>query len=286
MCITLSGKYNIPDVISNPGTMLSGKIEQIKEAIAKKESAVVAFSGGVDSAVLAALAYEVLGRRALAVTVDFLSFPGRELNAAIHTAGEIGIPRRTVPFDAMAEPGFAENTPQRCYYCKKGLIRTLAEFADEEGFNVILEGTNASEIKGYRPGWQAIREAGDRVFTPFVEFGVTKEEVCEIARVLGLSVADRPSMTCLSTRFPYGQPITVNGIERIESAEVYLTSLGFNRFRVRDHGNIARIEIMPSEFDRILQERERIVAYLKKLGFTYITLDMEGFRSGSMDEVL
>ncbi|MBN2487448.1 MAG: ATP-dependent sacrificial sulfur transferase LarE [Methanosarcinaceae archaeon] len=266
--------------------MPHNKIEQIKEAIAKKESTVVAFSGGVDSAVLAALAFEVMGRRALAVTADFLSFPGRELKDAIRTASEIGIPHRTVPFDAMGEPGFAENTPQRCYYCKKGLIRTLAEFADGEGFNVILEGTNASEIQGYRPGWQAIREAGDRVFTPFVEFGVTKEEVREIARVLGLSVADRPSMTCLSTRFPYGQPITEDGIERVESAEEYLTSLGFNQFRVRDHGSIARIEIMPSEFDRILQERERIVAYLKKLGFTYITLDMEGFRSGSMDEVL
>ena len=266
--------------------MLSDKIEQIKEAIAKKESALVAFSGGVDSAVLAALAYKVLERRALAMTAEFISLSGHELKDAIRTAKEIGIPHRIVPFNVMAEPGFAENTPQRCYYCKKGLIRTLAEFADEEVLNVILDGTNASEIQGHRPGWQAIREAGNRVYTPFVEFGITKEEVREIAHALGLSVADRPSMTCLSTRFPYGQPITEDGIERIEKAEEYFTSLGFYQFRVRDHGNIARIEVMLSEFDRILQEHERIVTFLKKLGFNYVTLDMEGFRSGSMDEVL
>jgi len=279
-------KYNIPHAILEPKTMLPDKIELIKEAIANKKSAVIAFSGGVDSVTLAALAYQTLGRNALAVTAGSAGLPRRELEAAIHTAREIGIDHRVVQFDELNEPGFAENTPDRCYYCKKGLLRTLAEVADEVGSNVILDGTNASEIRGHRPGWQAIIEAGERVFTPFTEYGVTKEEVREIARALGLSVADKPSNACLSTRFPYGQPITREGVARIESAEDQLISQGFTRIRVRDHGGIARIEVMPSEFATVLKERERIAACLKKLGFNYVTLDIEGFRSGSMDEVL
>jgi len=266
--------------------MLPDKIKRIKESIANKKNAVIAFSGGVDSATLAALAYQALGRNALAVTADSAGLPRRELEAAIHTAREIGIEHRVVQFDELNEPGFAENTPDRCYYCKKGLLRTLAEVTDEVGSNVILDGTNASEVQGHRPGWRAIIEAGERVFTPFTEYGVTKEEVREIAHALGLSVADKASTTCLSTRFPYGQPITREGIARIEAAEDQLISHGFTRIRVRDHGGIARIEVMPSEFAIVIKERERITEYLKKLGFNYVTLDIEGFRSGSMDEVL
>ncbi|MDO9518522.1 MAG: ATP-dependent sacrificial sulfur transferase LarE [Methanosarcinaceae archaeon] len=265
------------------------KINLIKEAIAKKGSAIIAFSGGVDSATIAALAYEALGERALAVTAESVTFSERELKGAIQTAREIGIPHRIVNFDELEEPGFAENTQDRCYHCKKGLLRTLINIADEEGFNVVLEGTNASEIQGHRPGRRAIVETGERVFTPFVDFGVTKDEVRQIAREIGLSVADKPSMACLSSRFPYGQLITRDGLTRVGAAEDFLFSLGFTQLRVRDHSDrnsIARIEIMPSEFNKFLQERGRIVSHLKKLGFDYITLDIEGFRSGSMDEVL
>ncbi len=265
------------------------KIELIKKAIAKKDSAIIAFSGGVDSATLAALAYEALGERALAVTANSETFSERELKAAVSTAREIGIPNQIVHFDELEEPGFAENTRDRCYHCKKGLLRTLIGIADKEGFNVVLEGTNASEIQGHRPGRKAIVEAGGRVFTPFTEFGVTKDEVRQIAREIGLSVADKPSMACLSSRFPYGQLITRDGLTRVGAAEDFLFSLGFTQLRVRDHSDrssIARIEIMPSEFDKFLQERERIVSHLKQLGFDYVTLDIEGFRSGSMDEVL
>ncbi len=265
---------------------MQAKIKQIKEAIAKKDSAIIAFSGGVDSATIAALAYEALGERALAVTAESVTFSERELKAAVSTAREIGIPHQIVHFDELEEPGFAENTRDRCYHCKKGLLRTLIGIADKEGFNVVLEGTNASEIQRHRPGRRAIVEIGERVFTPFTEFGVTKDEVRGIARKIGLSVADKPSMACLSSRFPYGQLITRDGLTRVGAAEDYLFSLGFTQLRVRDHSSIARIEIMPPEFDKFLQERGRIISNLKKLGFDYITLDIEGFRSGSMDEVL
>ncbi|MGP8319729.1 MAG: ATP-dependent sacrificial sulfur transferase LarE [Methanosarcinaceae archaeon] len=265
------------------------KIELIKEAIAKKESVIIAFSGGVDSATLAALAYETLGKRALAITVKSLTFPKRELKSAECTASEIGISHRVVHFNELEEPGFAVNTQERCYHCKKGILRILIDIADKDGFNVILEGTNASEIMGYRPGHKAIVEAGGRVFTPFTKFGMTKDEVRQTARKIGLSVADRPSMACLSTRFPYGQAITRQALKRVGAAEDYLFSLGFTQIRVRDHSDrsiIARVEVIPSESYKVLQERERIVYRLKQLGFDYVTLDIEGFRSGSMDEVL
>ena len=265
------------------------KIKQIKKAIAKKESAIIAFSGGVDSATIAALAYEALGERALAITAESVIFPERELKTAVSTAREIGIPHQIVSFDELEKPGFAGNTRDRCYHCKKALLRTLIGIADTRGFNVVLEGTNASEIQEHRPGRKAIVEAGERVFTPFTEFRVTKDEVRQIAREIGLSVADKPSMTCLSTRFPYGQLITRNGLVRVGAAEDFLFSLGFTQLRVRDHSDrssIACVEIMPSEFDRGLRERERIVSHFKQLGFDYVTLDIEGFRSGSMDEVL
>ncbi|MGP8337176.1 MAG: ATP-dependent sacrificial sulfur transferase LarE [Methanosarcinaceae archaeon] len=265
------------------------KIELIKEAIAKKESAIIAFSGGVDSATLAALAYEALGECALAVTAESIIIPKREIKAAECIAYEIGISHRIVHFDKLEEPGFALNAKDRCYNCKKKLLHTLIGIADEEGFNVVIEGTNASEIKEYRPGHKAIVEAGGRVFTPFTEFGVTKNEVRRIARKIGLSIADKPSMACLSTRFPYGQEITRQGLKRVGAAEDYLFSMGFTQVRVRDHtgiSSIARVEVVSSESGKFLRERKRIVFYLKKLGFDYVTLDIEGFRSGSMDEVL
>lgn len=266
--------------------MLSDKIQKIRDAIAQKESAIIAFSGGVDSTTLATLAFEELGERALAITADSATLPQRELEAAKRAAMEIGIPHRVVYFDEVAEPGFAINTPDRCYYCKKGLLRTLLNVAESEGYNVVIEGTNSSELKGHRPGRKAILEAGERVFTPYVDFEVTKDEVRQIARELGLSVADKPSMACLSSRFPYGNPITKEGLRRVGEAEDCLFSLGFAQFRVRDHNNIARIEVMPSDFGMVLQHRETILSHMKELGFNYVTLDLEGFRSGSMDEVL
>jgi uncharacterized protein len=265
--------------------MVIEKIEKIKKAIKARESAIVAFSGGVDSTTLAALAYEVLGDRVLAVTLDSPLFPKRQLETAVETACEIGIPHRVLPFSHLGAPYFTANSINRCYFCKKTLLETLIELADKKGYDVVLEGTNASEIKdGNRPGYRAIQEAGDKVLSPFVEFDVTKEEIREIASIHSLSAAHRPSMACLATRFPYGQPITAEALLRIEKAEEYLFSLGFTQVRVRMHANIARIEVPTKDFPEILRHSVQIFEELKDAGFDYVTLDLEGFRSGSMDE--
>lgn len=261
------------------------RIEKLKEAIKARESAIIAFSGGVDSSTLAALAFKELGEKALAVTIDSPLFPRQQLETASQTACEIGIQHKTLPFSLNSVPYFSANTINRCYFCKKALLGTLLEFAEKTGFNVVLEGTNASEIKGEnRPGYRAIQEAGEKIYSPFVEFGVTKEEIREIAANLSLSAASRPSGACLATRIAYGQPITPEALEKIEKAEDYLLDLGFTQFRVRMHSNLARVEVTEKEFEDAFRKKEKISRYLKTLGFDYVTLDLEGFRSGSMDE--
>lgn len=265
--------------------MVTEKIKLIKEAIKARGSAVIAFSGGVDSTTLAALAFEVLGEKALAVTIDSPLFPRKQLETAVETACEIGIPHKILSFSQLSLPYFSANTLNRCYFCKKALLETLLDFAEKEGYDVVLEGTNSSEIHGEkRPGYSAIQEAGEKVFSPFVEFDVTKEEIRKIASEFLLSAANRPSAACLATRIPYEQPITVEALHKIEKAEEFLFSLGFTQFRVRMHENLARIEIIQEELEDALLKREIISRHLKALGFDYVTLDLEGFRSGSMDE--
>ena len=267
-----------------PPMSVNDKMQSITEALRESGSALVAFSGGVDSSVLAALAYRALGNHAIAVTADSPTLAPGELQCAKEVAKEIGIEHIVITYDELDEPEFAKNPVDRCYYCKKCLIRELKKIAEGRGINTIIEGTNLSELKGHRPGHRAVSEEG--VYNPFIEFGVAKEEVREMARELGLSVADKPSMACLSSRIPYGQAITHEVLERVGKAEAYLRSLGFKVVRVRDHNGIARIEIMPDEMARFLGMREAVIFELKMLGFTYVTLDLMGFRSGSMDEVL
>jgi uncharacterized protein len=203
----------------------------------------------------------------------------------VKTAFEIGIQHKVLPFSQMSVPYFAANTINRCYFCKKALLETLLEFVEKIGYDAVLEGTNASEIEGEnRPGYRAVMEAGEKVFSPFVGLNVTKEEIRAIASNLSLSAANRPSAACLATRLPYGQPITMEALQKIEKAEDYLFSLGFTQFRVRMHENIARIEIIPEEMENAFRKREKISRHLKSIDFDYITLDLEGFRSGSMDE--
>ena len=263
---------------------IDDKMRSIIEALKKKGSAIVAFSGGVDSSVLAALAYRALGNRALAVTADAPTLAPGELEGAKRVAKEIGIKHIVIFYDELEEPEFAKNPVDRCYYCKKGLIRELKKNAEQSGINIIIEGTNFSELKAHRPGHRAATEEG--IYNPYIEFGVTKEEIREMARRLKLSVADKPSMACLSSRFPYGQAITREALKRVGEAEAYLRKMGFEVVRVRDHGGIARIEIMPDEMLRFLEIRDDVASKLKELGFSYVTLDIKGFRSGSMDEVL
>jgi uncharacterized protein len=265
--------------------MATEKTELIKAAIKARKSAVIAFSGGVDSTTLAALAFEVLREKALAVTIDSPLFPRKQMEAAIETACEIGIQHKVLSFSQMSLSHFSANTLNRCYFCKKALLETLLDFTEKAEYNVVLEGTNFSEIHGEnRPGYRAVQEAGEKVFSPFVEFNVAKEEIRKIASEFFLSAASRPSAACLATRIPYGQPITEEALQKIEKAEEFLFSLGFTQFRVRMHENLARIEVIQEELEDILRKREKISRYLKSLGFDYVTLDLEGFRSGSMDE--
>ncbi len=283
MTIGLANTYIL--LAKNPLLMPTEKIELIKAAIKARKSAVIAFSGGVDSTTLAALAFEVLGEKALAVTIDSPLFPRKQMEAAIETACEIGIQHKVLSFSQMSLPHFSANTLNRCYFCKKALLETLLDFAEKAEYNVVLEGTNFSEIHGEnRPGYRAVREAGEKVFSPFVEFNVTKEEIRKIASEFFLSAASRPSAACLATRIPYGQPITEEALQKIEKAEEFLFSLGFTQFRVRMHENLARIEVIQEELEDALWKREKISRHLKSLGFDYVTLDLEGFRSGSMDE--
>jgi uncharacterized protein len=260
------------------------KMLSIQNALNKKGSALVAFSGGVDSSVLAALAYRALGDHALAVTADAPTLAPDELDNAKKVAVEIGIKHIVIFYDELEEPGFAQNPVERCYYCKKGLIRELKKIAGQNGIDTIIEGTNYSDLKAHRPGHRAVTEEG--IYNPYIEFGVTKEDIRGMALELKLSVADKPSMACLSSRFPYGQAITHEALKRVGDAEAYLRKIGFEVVRVRDHAGIARIEIMFDKMPKLLEMRGAIASEFKKLGFSYVTLDIMGFRSGSMDEVI
>lgn len=266
--------------------MYDARIDQLQNVIMGTGSAVVAFSGGVDSATLAYLAHGALGDKAVAVTVNLCSYPERELDNAKKMAEEIGIEHMIVDFDELQVPSIAENTSERCYYCKKEILGILTAVKDELGFGVILEGSNASDCSAYRPGRKALSEAGKVVYSPFLDHGVTKEEIREIARHAGLSVSEKPPSPCLASRFPYGSFLSRESIRRVERAENFLLDLGFTDLRVRDHKGVARIELYPFDFRELLLHRENILSYFKKIGFDYVTLDIEGFRSGSMDEVL
>jgi uncharacterized protein len=263
---------------------INDKMRSIENAMAQKGIVLIAFSGGVDSSVLAALAHRALGNQAIAVTADSQTLSPGELESAKAVAREIGIAHKIISYDELGEPGFANNPVDRCYYCKKGLIRELKKFAEEHDVKSIIEGTNFSDLKSHRPGHRAVIE--EEVYNPYVEFEVTKEEIRQMARKLGLSVADKPSMACLSSRFPYGQTITADALMRVGEAEYYLRTHGFGVVRVRDHAGIARIEVMPVEMMRFMEIREEVLVKFKELGFSYVTLDLMGFRSGSMDEVL
>lgn len=258
-------------------------MQSIVKALAERGSVLVAFSGGVDSSVLAALAYRALRNKAIAVTADSQTLAPGELECAKEVAKEIGIRHIVVSYDELGEPEFSKNPMDRCYYCKKGLLRELKKLTAQYGLKGIVEGTSISDLKAHRPGHRAVVEEG--VFNPFVDFKVTKEEIRQMAHKIGLHNADKPSMACLSSRFPYGQRITPEALKRVGAAEAYLRRAGFKVVRVRDHAGIARIEIMPDEMARFLEVREDVVSEFKRLGFSYVTLDLMGFRSGSMDEI-
>jgi len=260
------------------------KLALLKETIGSYGSLLVAYSGGVDSSLLAVIARDVLGERVACVLLDGPEVPRRAIADAKETAADLGIPCEVITYPVMDVAGFRENSPDRCYHCRKGSARILTGRARELGIARVADGTNASDLGEHRPGVRAGTEEG--ILHPFLEAGITKPEIREIAKRLGLPFWDKPSAACTASRIPYGEEITVGKLRRVEAAEEYLSSLGFTQLRVRSHGTIARIEVPDTEIERLVSLRTGITDRLRSLGFSYVTLDLRGYRSGSMDEVL
>jgi uncharacterized protein len=263
--------------------LLEDKIRRLRAIMAEKKSLLVAFSGGIDSSVVAKVAVEVLGGRAAAATIDSPALPRRELALALRLAKEIGIRHRIISAPNL-DPELMRNSCNRCYFCKQGDLALLRETARQEECEVIAFGVTASDHQEHRPGLRALAEA--TAFLPLVEAGITKNEMRFIAEKLTLSNHDLPSTTCLSSRIPYGQAITLEKLVQVEAAESFLYEQGFRQVRVRHYEDTARIEVLPTEICMLLARREQVIGQLKALGFTYVTMDMEGYRSGSMDEAL
>ena len=264
----------------------AAKLERLRERLRSLGSAVVAFSSGVDSTFLLRVAHEELGERVIAATIRSHTFPKRELDEATAFCRAEGVRHVVIDSEELDIPGFAENSPDRCYHCKRELFGKLLSFARENGLAAVLEGSNIDDDGDYRPGRRAIRELG--IISPLHEAGLTKTEIRALSREMGLPTSDKPSFACLASRFPYGERITVLGLERVEKAEQWLldAGLGLTQLRVRSHGDLARIEVPPADIPRLAARAAEIAAAFKDLGFAYVALDLLGYRTGSMNEVL
>lgn len=257
---------------------LAAKHQQLNEIIVKCESAVIAFSGGVDSSVVCAIAHEVLGGRAIAVTAISQVYPPGEFEVAKRTVEQIGIRHLIINTDELADPDFVANPPGRCYYCKRDLLQKLDGVRRRSGFKCIFDGTNRDDYSDFRPGIRALKEFGAR--SPLAEAGLTKEEVRKLAAEYGLPNADKPANPCLASRIPFGQEITPEKLERIAKGEEFLRSFGFRVVRVRDQGTRAKVEVGEDEVPRARELENEIVETLKGFGYESVEVDPRGYRAG------
>lgn len=260
------------------------KYHALQARLRELESVVVAYSGGVDSALLAVVAHQTLAPRMLAVTIRSQVETVGIMEMAADIAAQFGFPHQVIDYDKLQDEAYVENNPNRCYVCKSTDLGIISEIAEKAGIQHVLMGANADDLGDYRPGLRAAKELA--VLSPLAELGWTKKEVRQLSHYLGLPNWNRPSSPCLASRIPYGSQVTRAKLEQVAQGEAYLRALNFPVVRVRNMGPLARIEVPVEAIERLIRLRETVTGYFKQIGFQYVTVDLEGFRSGSMNEVL
>jgi uncharacterized protein len=263
---------------------MEDKLTRLINLLKDMQSVVVAYSGGIDSTFLLKVAHDTLGESAVGVTAVSASLPAYERDEAEDLARQIGARHVFIESHETEDPNYLQNSPNRCYFCKTDVYSRLIDYARQNLFQVVVDGTNLDDTGDHRPGRQAARERGVR--SPLQEAGLTKGDIRDLARQMGLPNWDKPSAACISSRIPYGTTITIESLSQVAQAELVLRRLGFRQLRVRHHDQVARIEVEPQDFAQVVDQRDSIVSSLKKLGYHYVTLDLAGFRSGSMNEAL
>jgi pyridinium-3,5-biscarboxylic acid mononucleotide sulfurtransferase len=270
--------------LSNKNLAMDENLVKLKARLNEFRSAVIAFSGGVDSTFLARIAQEVYGGKLLLITATSSTYPFYELEEAKSLASLLNIKHKVIVSEEIDIPGYSENPPDRCYYCKSELFGKIKYIASSEGYEAVFDGSNADDLKDFRPGMKAKQEKG--VISPLAETGFTKTDIRYYSEKLKLPTATKQSYACLASRFPYGEKITKVKLDRLATAEFEVRKLGFSQFRIRSHENLARLEFIPAEMDNAWALKEKLSEICQNSGFNYVTIDLKGYRTGSMNEVL